>query len=191
MTDPSSYKKGPPTLTNLQLSDSNKDLVLGSRWGLTPRQTGQLTDIRNITLTLTLHGSRFSAIQVYASYVELAILFECKTTSWPCESLCVAFSLMQTKHVLCIHMDHDRTEMKWTGVGLRSCQSLSYSPTYGNWRFITVFTRALQWSLSWARWIQSLPRHPFSLRSIFTLLSLFLKNKRRLMWSPCWLFVSP
>jgi hypothetical protein len=33
---------------------------------------------------------------------------------------------------------------------------------YGTWRFITVFTRALQWSLSWARSTQSTPSHPIS-----------------------------
>jgi hypothetical protein len=37
---------------------------------------------------------------------------------------------------------------------------------YGIQRFITVFTRALYWSLSWARSIQSIPPHPISLRSI-------------------------
>jgi hypothetical protein len=37
---------------------------------------------------------------------------------------------------------------------------------YGTRRFITAFTRALHWSLSWARSIQSLPSHPTSLRSI-------------------------
>jgi hypothetical protein len=30
---------------------------------------------------------------------------------------------------------------------------------YGNWRFITVFTKACHWSLSWARWILSTPSH--------------------------------
>jgi hypothetical protein len=37
---------------------------------------------------------------------------------------------------------------------------------YGSRRFITVFTRALHWSRSWARSIQSVPSHPISLRSI-------------------------
>jgi hypothetical protein len=37
---------------------------------------------------------------------------------------------------------------------------------YGTQRFITVFTRALHWSLFWARSIQSIPSHPVSLRSI-------------------------
>jgi hypothetical protein len=40
---------------------------------------------------------------------------------------------------------------------------------YGTRRLITVFTRALHWSLSWARSIQSIPSHSVSLRSILTL----------------------
>jgi hypothetical protein len=32
-----------------------------------------------------------------------------------------------------------------------------------------VFTRVLQWSLSWARSIQSIPPHPVSLRYILIL----------------------
>jgi hypothetical protein len=40
---------------------------------------------------------------------------------------------------------------------------------YGSRRFITVFTRALHWSLSWARSTQSTPSHPVSLRSILIL----------------------
>jgi hypothetical protein len=36
----------------------------------------------------------------------------------------------------------------------------------GTRRFITVFTRALHRSLSWARWIQSIPSYPIPLRSI-------------------------
>jgi hypothetical protein len=40
---------------------------------------------------------------------------------------------------------------------------------YGSRRFITIFTRALHWPLSWAWWIQSIPPHPTSLRSIFIL----------------------
>jgi hypothetical protein len=36
-------------------------------------------------------------------------------------------------------------------------------------KFITVFTRTLHWSLSWARLIQSIPPHPVSLRYILTL----------------------
>jgi hypothetical protein len=50
------------------------------------------------------------------------------------------------------------------------------TPTfYGTRRFITVFTKALHWSLSWARSIQCIPSHPIFLRSIlilFTHLSL-------------------
>jgi hypothetical protein len=53
MTDPSSHQRGCPTLTKLQLSDSNKYLVLDPRWGLTPRLIGQLTVSCNVTLTWT------------------------------------------------------------------------------------------------------------------------------------------
>jgi hypothetical protein len=37
---------------------------------------------------------------------------------------------------------------------------------YGTRRFITVFTTAGHWSLSWARWIQCTPTHPASRGSI-------------------------
>jgi hypothetical protein len=40
---------------------------------------------------------------------------------------------------------------------------------YRTRRFITMFTRALHWSLSWARSIQSILSHPISLRSILIL----------------------
>jgi hypothetical protein len=40
---------------------------------------------------------------------------------------------------------------------------------YGTRGFITVFKRALYWSLSWARSIQPTPSHPISLRSIIIL----------------------
>jgi hypothetical protein len=36
-------------------------------------------------------------------------------------------------------------------------------------RFVTVFTKVLHWSLSWARSIQFIPPHPFSLNSILIL----------------------
>jgi hypothetical protein len=58
MTDPSSRQRGLPTSTKPQLSDSNKNLVLGPRRGLTPRLTGRLTVGRNMTLTLTKPVSR-------------------------------------------------------------------------------------------------------------------------------------
>jgi hypothetical protein len=49
-------------------------------------------------------------------------------------------------------------------------QLLKNFPAFcGTRRFITVFTRALHWSLSWARSIQSIPSHPISLRSILIL----------------------
>jgi hypothetical protein len=39
---------------------------------------------------------------------------------------------------------------------------------YGTRRFITVFTRALHWSLSWARSIHPIPPHCISPRSILS-----------------------
>jgi hypothetical protein len=42
---------------------------------------------------------------------------------------------------------------------------------YGTWKFITMFTRALHWSLSWTRSIQFIPPHPISLKSILILSS--------------------
>jgi hypothetical protein len=49
-------------------------------------------------------------------------------------------------------------------------QPLKNSPEfYGTRRFNTVFTIALNWSLSWAISIQSTPTHPISLRSILML----------------------
>jgi hypothetical protein len=38
--------------------------------------------------------------------------------------------------------------------------------SYGTWRFITVFTRARHWSLSWASWILSTATGPIPLRSV-------------------------
>jgi hypothetical protein len=43
---------------------------------------------------------------------------------------------------------------------------------YGTRKFITVFTRALHWSLFWARSIQSIPSHSISLRSTYLRLGL-------------------
>jgi hypothetical protein len=48
-------------------------------------------------------------------------------------------------------------------------QQIPLPPFYGIPRFITVFTRPRNRSLSWARCIQSIPSHPIiSLRSILT-----------------------
>jgi hypothetical protein len=45
----------------------------------------------------------------------------------------------------------------------------NFSTFYGTRRFITVFTRALHWDLSWARSIQSIPHYPISLTFILIL----------------------
>jgi hypothetical protein len=44
---------------------------------------------------------------------------------------------------------------------------------YGTRRFITVFTRVLHWSLSWARSIRSIPSHLISLSHVPNLISIF------------------
>jgi hypothetical protein len=49
-------------------------------------------------------------------------------------------------------------------------QLLKNFPTFfRTQRFITMFTRAYHWSLSWSRWIQSMPHHHTSLKSSFLL----------------------
>jgi hypothetical protein len=45
----------------------------------------------------------------------------------------------------------------------------NFSAFYGTRRFITMFARAHHWSLSWSRWIQSIPTHAISLSSILIL----------------------
>jgi len=56
---------------------------------------------------------------------------------------------------------------------LTGLQLIKKSPTfYGTRRFITTVTRAHHLSLSWARWIQFMPLHPISWRSIIILSSI-------------------
>jgi hypothetical protein len=45
----------------------------------------------------------------------------------------------------------------------------NFPAIYGTRRFITVFKRAIRWPLSWAWWIQSIPPHPTSIRSMLIL----------------------
>jgi hypothetical protein len=51
MTDPYSRQRGRPISTKQQLTDSNNNLVLGPRRGLTSRLTGRLTVSRSVILT--------------------------------------------------------------------------------------------------------------------------------------------
>jgi hypothetical protein len=60
-------------------------------------------------------------------------------------------------------------ELSPSGGATNSAGTQEFPSIYGTRRFITVFTRALHWSLSWARSIQSIPSHPISLRSILIL----------------------
>jgi hypothetical protein len=54
MTDPSSRQRGHSIATKPCMSDSNKNLVLGPKWGLTPGLIGRLTVGRNVTVTCQL-----------------------------------------------------------------------------------------------------------------------------------------
>jgi hypothetical protein len=63
----------------------------------------------------------------------------------------------------------------------------NFPPLYGARRFITIFTRVLHWSLTWAGSSQSMPSHPISLRS-YSKLSIRL---RRCLPSGIFLLVFP
>jgi hypothetical protein len=61
----------------------------------------------------------------------------------------------------------DRWKWLWRNCWNEDWQLLkNFTEFYGTWRFITVFTRALHWPLSWVRSIQFIPSHPISLRFI-------------------------
>ena len=55
----------------------------------------------------------------------------------------------------------------WTAISPSACQEVP--AVYENWRFITVFTKVHHFFVSWARWLQSLPSHPVSWRSVLIL----------------------
>jgi hypothetical protein len=61
---------------------------------------------------------------------------------------------------------HSFMELSTSWEAASCALSENFPALYGTLKFITVFTRALHWSLSWARSIQSIPYHPISLRSI-------------------------
>jgi len=50
------------------------------------------------------------------------------------------------------------------------------------WMFITIFTRAYHWSLSWARWNHSIPTYPISLRSIWCYLPIYVNEHPNNIW---------
>jgi hypothetical protein len=72
----------------------------------------------------------------------------------------------------CSHIHEKDLPTPWSIVllqKLRVTQLVKKYPTfYGTQSFITVFTRACHWSLFWARYVQSTPLHPISLRSSLT-----------------------
>jgi len=55
-------------------------------------------------------------------------------------------------------------DILWKVHSYSACQKISYF-LYGTRRFITVFTKARHWTLSWASRIQFAPSIPISLRS--------------------------
>jgi hypothetical protein len=65
-------------------------------------------------------------------------------------------------------------ELSPSGGAANSAATQELPAFYGTRRFITVFTRALHWSLSWARSIQFIPSHPISLRYILILITTYV-----------------
>jgi hypothetical protein len=94
------------------------------------------------------------------------------------------FEIIKQKLILCCAITRDHRNIgdpctysskrlqltPWSRVILDKptvAQLLKNSPTiHGTQKFITVFARTFYWTLSWPRWIQSLPPHPVSRRSI-------------------------
>jgi hypothetical protein len=73
---------------------------------------------------------------------------------------------------ICWYLTHSLTH-SWSWALLEKLPIVqlpkNFPAFYETRRFITVFTRTLHWSLSWARSVQSIPSHPISLRSILIL----------------------
>jgi len=52
----------------------------------------------------------------------------------------------------------------WTADSHSAGQEITPPPTFQEWRrFITLFTSASHWTLSWASWVQSISSQPTSL----------------------------
>jgi hypothetical protein len=64
--------------------------------------------------------------------------------------------------VLCEGNEHGHGDMRRLNSAADTIESNSHSASQEI--PITVFTTARHWSLSWVRWIQSIPSHPISLR---------------------------
>jgi hypothetical protein len=85
------------------------------------------------------------------------------------------------QRTLCMWMESSSVKQRWFSV-LTYWQSWAlleklpivlplknFTAFYGTRRFITVFTRAFHWSLSWGSSIQSTPHHPISLKIHFNI----------------------
>jgi hypothetical protein len=68
------------------------------------------------------------------------------------------YCFFNKKRVLSISLTHS---WSWALLEKLSIMQLlkNFPAFYATWRFITVFTRALHWSLFWARSIQSIPSY--------------------------------
>jgi hypothetical protein len=61
-----------------------------------------------------------------------------------------------------VEMSNSLTPLGWFFMKKSCCSTTHFLIFCGTQSFITMFTRALHWSLSWARSIQSIPPHPMS-----------------------------
>jgi hypothetical protein len=89
-----------------------------------------------------------------------------------------ARNLAATPHTTCVTWPMEWWNCTPTAWGRALLESLTvtqlvnkFSALYRAIRFITVFTTGHHWSLSWARWTQSTPSYPVSLRRILILSS--------------------
>jgi len=79
----------------------------------------------------------------------------------------VFLSLSVHKKVMSAVTNQPTTRCRVLLQNLTVAQLAKKFPTfYGTWTFITVFTTAFHWSLSWARCTQPTPSQPIPLRSI-------------------------
>jgi hypothetical protein len=100
---------------------------------------------------------------------------ECDADHWvPCNAKIRNAGSCTSTHVhitesLIFLITHSLIELSpsWEAANCAATQELP--EFYGTRRFIAVFTRAVHWSLFWARSNQSIPSHPISLRSILIL----------------------
>jgi hypothetical protein len=131
---------------------STKTLCNNSHRLQTPLCSNNLKSIRNCVTLIGKMGWGITALSLNALQDFIRISSE------------ILFML------LCNSITHSLIELNhsWEGVTCAATQGI-IPGFYGTRRFITMFTRALHLSLSWARSTQSIPSHPISLRCILIL----------------------